>query len=161
VRVELHKPSLKMKELMEVIHLVLLHHGSLMLCNVLGRSQLCVSYAWEISPTLILVPAFIFNKGQETETKNGSTSLNTREPKCYYYYYFFYIIYYLLIHFFSFLSLFWQGRADIISFLAQKWPFVWMKLPPPHLDFCVKVKCAMWGFPFECVPLQKSIDVYD
>ena len=27
--------------------------------------------------------------------------------------------------------------------------------PPPHLNFCMKVKCAGSGSPFECVPLPK------
>ena len=41
----------------------------------------------------------------------------------------------------------WNLKCDAIRF-------------PPHLDFCVKVKCAMSGSPFECISTPKSIKVF-
>jgi len=84
----LHKPTLKRKkELREVrdglakpgvqpilsgiICFVLLQVGSFgVVQHVGGRSQTCVSYAWEISPTLILVPAYLIKENKE-ENKQG------------------------------------------------------------------------------------------
>ena len=78
----LHKPTLKRKnELWEVrdglakpevqpilsgiICFVLLQVGSFgVVQHVGGRSQTCVSYAWEISPTLILVPVYLIKEKQ-------------------------------------------------------------------------------------------------
>ena len=47
---------------------------------------MCVCYACEISPTLIIVPAFIQQKKQKWNNK-GFIDLNTGEPKTYYYYF--------------------------------------------------------------------------
>jgi len=38
------------------------------LCNMLGGSRVCVSYARDISPTLILVPVLFKQKETKVET---------------------------------------------------------------------------------------------
>ena len=97
MRVVLHKPSWRKKELrgvrdglaeLEVQSIlsrafgpILLYDDCLMLCNMWGRSRMCGCSAWEISPTLILVPALLNSK---TKTNKGSTSWNTGEPKLYF-----------------------------------------------------------------------------
>jgi hypothetical protein len=56
-----------------------------------------VTYAWEISPTLVFVPILFI---KENKTNKGSTSLSTREPKFYSYdYYFMTIIFIYIMHF--------------------------------------------------------------
>jgi hypothetical protein len=62
---------------------------------MLGRSLVCGCYAWEISPTPILVPALFLTKKQnkETETSNGPTGLNTEEPKIIIIIFFYFFIY--------------------------------------------------------------------
>ena len=79
----------------------------LMLCNVLGGSQMCVSYAWEISPTLIVVPAFYLtkkNKKKQTRALPVETlgSLNfiiiTFIFVIYLFYYYYYYYFILWVH---------------------------------------------------------------
>jgi cytochrome c biogenesis factor len=43
-----------------------------------GRSRTCICLAWEISPTLIVVPAFYLTKKNKKEIEKSSTSWNTR-----------------------------------------------------------------------------------
>jgi hypothetical protein len=54
-----------------VLSIYIMDHS--MLCNVLGRSWICFSYAWEISPTLILYLLYLNqeNKTRETKTSKG------------------------------------------------------------------------------------------
>ena len=92
----LHEPSLKMKELWGVrnglakpgvqpilskaICSVLLCVRSSMLCNMLGKSRMCVSYAREISPTLILIPVLFDKEKQKWKKTRALPVENTREP---------------------------------------------------------------------------------
>ena len=83
---------------------------------------------------------------------------------------FFFSSFFLSFSLFSFFSslfffFFEQARSD--TFLKQGYSFGCLELCsktlsdfPPHLEFCVKVKCAMPGSPFKCVPTPKSIKVF-
>ena len=95
LRVVLHEPSLKMKELWELglAKPRVLPILSEAICSVLlrvrsfdvvqcvgGRSRMCVSYAREISPTLILVPILFDKEKQKWKQTRTLPVENTREP---------------------------------------------------------------------------------
>ena len=60
------------------------------------------------------------------------------------------------------LTLFFSSKPGLTSSCNNDTPLDGWNLQqdaqrfPPHLDFCVKVKCAMSGSPFECVLLQRA-----
>ena len=88
----------------------------LMLCNVLWGSRMCVSYAWEISPTLIGVPTFYLTK-KNKKKQTRALLVETLEILSFiiiitfifviYYYY-----YYYLFHF--------MGSPNFLSFSINK-----------------------------------------
>ena len=62
------------------------------------RSRMSVRHAWETSPTLVIVPAFIQKKRNKMETNKDFAGLNNRDPK--------FIIIIIIIKFFSLLIIF-------------------------------------------------------
>ena len=133
LRVVLHKPSLKMKELWEVrdglakpevypilsraIYSVLLHVGCFDIVQHAGGSRMCVSYAWEISPTLIVVPAIYLtkkNKKKHTRALPVETleSLNFIIIITFTFVIYYYCYYYFLFHF--------MGSPNCLSFSINK-----------------------------------------
>ena len=58
----MHKPALKMKALMDVIYLILLHDELDVCATCWGDLEFVFSYAREISPTLIFVLVFSITK---------------------------------------------------------------------------------------------------
>jgi hypothetical protein len=67
----LHKLALKMKALMEVIYLVLLHDELDVCATCWGDLEFVLSYAREISPTLIFVPVFSITKKRKQNATTG------------------------------------------------------------------------------------------
>ena len=82
------------------------------------------------------------------------------------YFFIFFFILFFISFFFPFLnSYLFSSKLGLTPSWNKETPLDGQNLQrdaqrfPPHLDFCVKVKCAI-GSPFECVPTPKSIKVF-
>ena len=115
-----------------------------------GRSRMCVSYTWEISPTLIHAPVLLKQKKQKRKTNKCSTNLMFWEPiiiiclfiLTFIYFLFYFILYSLFISFlFVHLTPFF---LNFLSITQTRLRYSFAKLIQPWLISKINYSHCWW-----------------